>query len=103
MIIGYVYDGTPSAGGDGSATRYEVGETITTLPTGTWFPDLTSGSVSFRISGGNAAIDFGNGGYIEEGSNRYRRAVVKSDVGETPSGVAPEKSRRLPVPPALAK
>ena len=87
---------------DGSETRYEVGDTVTTLPTGTWFPDLTSGSVSFRISGGNAAIDFGNGGYIEEGSNRYTcasaggcqvtgREVLAGTIVQTPSGVAPEE------------
>ena len=98
----YVYDGTSSAGGDGSATRYEVGDVVTTLPTGTWFPDLTGGSVSFRISGGSAAIDFGNGGYIEEGSNRYTcasaggcqvrgREVRAGTIVETPSGVAPEE------------
>ena len=87
---------------DGSATRYDVGDTITTLPTGTWFPDLTRGSVSFRISGGSAAIDFGNGGYIEEGSNRYTcasaggcqvtgREVLAGTIVQTPSGVAPEE------------
>ena len=98
----YVYDGTPSAGGDGSESRYGVGDTITTLPTGAWFPDLTGGSVSFRISGGSAAIDFGNGGYIEEGSNRYTcasaggcqvrgREVRAGTIVQTPSGVAPEE------------
>ena len=87
---------------DGSATRYDVGDTITTLPTGTWFPDLSRGGVSFRISGGSVAIDFGNGGYIEEGSNRYTcasaggcqvtgREVLAGTIVQTPSGVAPEE------------
>ena len=86
----------------GISTRYVVGDAITTLPTGTWFPDLIRGSVSFRISGGSAAIDFGNGGYIEEGSNRYTcasaggcqvrgREVRAGAIVQTPSGVAPEE------------
>ena len=67
----YVYDGpTQAGGGDGSATRYAVGDVVTTLPTGTWFPDVTSGA-SFSISGGNAVISFNNGGYIEQGGFRY--------------------------------
>ena len=63
---------------------------------------MTRGSVSFRISGGSAAIDFGNGGYIEEGSNRYTcasaggcqvrgREVRAGTIVQTPSGVAPEE------------
>ena len=87
---------------EGTSTRYEAGDTVTALPTGTWFPDLIRGSVSFRISGGNAAIDFGNGGYIEEGSNRYTcasaggcqvrgREVRAGTIVQTPSGVAPEE------------
>ena len=56
---------------DGSATRYAVGDVVTTLPTGTWFPDVTSGSASFGFSDGNSVLNLGNGGYIEEGGFRY--------------------------------
>ena len=66
-----VFEYPEPGGGDGSETRYGVGDVVATLPTETWFPDLTRGNVSFRISGGSAVIDFGNGGYIEEGSYRY--------------------------------
>ena len=54
-----------------AGTRYEVGDVITTLPTGVWFPDVSRGGVSFSFSGGNAMIAFNNGGYIEEGGFRY--------------------------------
>ena len=55
---------------DGNETSYGVGDTITTLPTGFWTPDVTSGA-SFSFSGGNAVISFNNGGYIEEEGYRY--------------------------------
>ena len=98
----YVYDGPTQPGGGGSEARYEVGDAITTLPTGTWFPDVSRGGVAFRIIGGVPAIDFGNGGYIEEGSNRYTcasaggcelrgREVRAGTIVQTPSGVAPEE------------
>ena len=86
----------------GTSTRYVVGDAITTLPTGTWFPDFLGGGVAFRISGGSAEIDFGNGGYIEDGSYRYTcasaggcqvrgREVRAGTIVQTPSGVAPEE------------
>ena len=93
----------PGPGGQvGGETSYGVGDSINTLPTGTWFPDLIRGGVSFRISGGSAAIDFGNGGYVEEGSYRYTcasaggcqvrgREVLAGTIVQTPSGVAPEE------------
>ena len=59
-----------SGGGDGSETRYETGDEVTTLPTGTWTPDVTS-NASFSFSDGNTVISFNNDGYIEEGSYRY--------------------------------
>ena len=61
---------TVEDGGGGGARTYGVGETITTLPTGFWNPDLTSGA-TFIYSGGQARITFNNGGYIEEASIRY--------------------------------
>ena len=54
-----------------AGTRYEVGDVITTLPTGVWFPDVSRGGVSFSFSGGNAVFAFNNGGYIEEAGFRY--------------------------------
>ena len=66
----YVYPDPAQEGGDGSEVRYEVGAEVTTLPTGVWSPDVTSGA-SFSFSGGNAEISFNNGGYIEEGDYRY--------------------------------
>ena len=48
-----------------------TGETIDTLPTGSWFFDRLGGGVSFRISGGEPDIEFGEGGYLEKGSYRY--------------------------------
>ena len=92
----------PEPGGGGDRTEYGVGDAIATLPTGSWFPDVTRGSVAFRIVGGVPAIDFGNGGYIEEGSNRYTCAsaggcqlrgqeVRAGTIVQTPSGVAPEE------------
>ena len=81
---------------DGSATRYAVGDVVTTLPTGTWTPDVTSGG-SFSLSGGNSVLNLGNGGYIEEGGSRYtcestggcevrNREVLAGTIVETPSG-----------------
>ena len=86
---------TVNEGGGDSETRYGVGDVITTLPTGTWFPDLLRGGVSFRISGGSPVINFANGGYIEEGSHRYTceaasgcavrgREVTAGTIVETP-------------------
>ena len=89
----------------GSGTRYGVGDVVATLPTENWFPDLTRGNVSFRISGGSAVIDFGNGGYIEEGSYRFTCAsasgcqvrgrevragvIVQTSTADTPEDAQP--------------
>ena len=55
----------------GGGTRtYQTGETISTLPTGFWTPDVTSGA-SFQFSSGQVTISFNNGGYIEEAGIRY--------------------------------
>ena len=56
-------------GGSGG-TQYEEGDTITTLPTGSWIPDRLSGA-SFTSSGGKVTITFDDGGLIEEGDYRY--------------------------------
>ncbi len=61
----------PTGGDDTAETRYNVGDVITTLPTGIWFPDRLSGSVGFRFVDGKADIRFGNGGLIEENGYRY--------------------------------
>ena len=81
---------------DDSETRYAVGDVVTTLPSGTWFPDVTSGA-SFSLSGGNSVLSLGNGGYIEEEGYRYtcestggcevrNREVRVGTIVETPSG-----------------
>ncbi len=46
----------PTGGDDTAETRYNVGDVITTLPTGIWFPDRLSGSVRFRFVDGKADI-----------------------------------------------
>ena len=56
-------------------TRYEVGDVITTLPTGIWFPDRSSGSVGLTFVDGKADIRFGNGG-------AYRREWLQIHVRE---------------------
>ena len=90
----------PSAGTAG-AKRYSVDDRITTLPTGFWTPDVTSGG-SFQYSAGTATVRLNNGGYVEEGDYRYTCAssggcevvngtvtkgvVVESTTGDSPSG-----------------
>ena len=77
-----------------AGTRYEVGDVITTLPTGFWFPNVTSGGVQFSASGGNVRLVMSNGGYIEHGGFRYtcanaggcevsNRAVLAGTIVET--------------------
>ena len=51
-------------------TRYEQGDTVTTMPTGTWAPDRVS-KASFEFNGGRATIEFQDGGFVEEGDYRY--------------------------------
>ena len=65
--LGLTFCGDGTMGGE---TSYGVGDAIDTLPTGSWFPDVTSGG-SFSLSGGNAVVRLNNGGYIEEGDYRY--------------------------------
>ena len=55
------------AGGD---TRHEVGDTITSMPTGSWIPDTTSGA-SVTVSGGTVTIRFNDDGYVVENGIRY--------------------------------
>ena len=90
-----------SSGGTAGAKRYSVDDSITTLPTGFWTPDVTSGG-SFQYSAGAATVRLNNGGYIEEGDYRYTCAssagcevvngtvtkgvVVESTTGESVAG-----------------
>ena len=97
-----------SSGGTTGAKRYSAGDRITTLPTGFWTPDVTSGA-SFQYSGGTATVRLNNGGYIEEGDYRYacessggcevvngtvtRGVVVESSTGDgEPSSMADDHS-----------
>ena len=59
-----------SGGVSAGARRYRVNDLITTLPTGFWAPDVTSGG-SFQYSAGTATVRLNNGGYIDEGDYRY--------------------------------
>ena len=59
-----------SSGVSAGARRYGVDDVITTLPTGFWTPDVTSGG-SFQYSAGTATLSLNNGGYIDEGDYRY--------------------------------
>ena len=91
-------DGT---GGDGG-TRHGVGDTITSMPTGRWLPDITS-NASVSVSGSDVTIRFSNGGYVVENGIRYtcddsggcrvmNRVVelgVIVEATEPASGVAP--------------
>ena len=52
------------------STTYEVGDEITTLPSGFWVPNLLSGA-SFQSSGGQITILFNNGGLIIVGDVTY--------------------------------
>ena len=61
----------PGPDGSGGTTAYEVGETITTMPTGNWIFDRLGGDVGFGRAGGVVEIDFGDGGYVEKGDYRY--------------------------------
>ena len=59
-------------GGVGGAVSavYEVDDTVTTMPTGSWTPDrIDGGSVS--VSGGTVAISLQDGGFVEVGGYRY--------------------------------
>ncbi|MXX61763.1 MAG: hypothetical protein F4112_00610 [Holophagales bacterium] len=56
------------SGGGTSGTTYSVGDVITTLPTGSWFPNVCTGGCSLS---GNVKTVNSRGGYIEYGSYRY--------------------------------
>ena len=59
-------------GGVGGAVSavYEVDDTVTTMPTGSWDPDRIGGG-SVSASGGSVAISLQDGGFLEEGGYRY--------------------------------
>ena len=58
-------------GGGGGGTRYNVGDVITTLPTGSWFPSVTRSGCSVQVSGGTTTVQCGRGGNFEYQSYRY--------------------------------
>ena len=89
-------DDTP---GGGETTTFGSGDTISSLPSGNWFPDVTSGG-SFSSSGGNVTVQLNNGGYIEVGNYRYtcqsvggctvrNRQVQSGMIVQTSKGAAP--------------
>ncbi len=57
-------------GTGGGGTRHGVGDTITSMPTGRWLPDITS-NASVSVSGSDVTIRFSNGGYVVENGIRY--------------------------------
>ena len=59
------------ASGGGGGTRYNVGDVISALPTGSWFPSATRSGCSIQISGGRTTVQCGRGGNFEYGSYRY--------------------------------
>ncbi len=61
-------DGAGDPGG--GDTRHGVGDTITSMPTGSWFPDTTTGA-SFAVFGSTVTIRFNDGGYVVENGIRY--------------------------------
>ncbi len=54
-----------------STTTYNVGDDITTLPSGFWTPDRTANGASFSLVGGQVTITFSNNGLIEEDDITY--------------------------------
>ena len=81
----------------GETKTYATGETIDTLPTGSWSFDRLGGSVSWRTVGGEPDIQFGEDGYVERGSYRYTcesaggcrvrgREVTAGRIVQTPLG-----------------
>ena len=63
-------DAGGGGGGGGGGTRHQVGDTITSMPTGSWVPDTTS-NASFTSSGGTVTIRFSDDGYVVENGIRY--------------------------------
>ncbi len=98
---------TVQSGGGGGTRTYQTGETISTLPTGFWTPDVTSGA-SFQFSGGQVTISFNSGGYIEEAGTRYTcrasggcrivNRVVTQGTIEASGGGGGGGSNRAPAP-----
>ena len=59
-------------GGGGNDTTYTTGQTIETLPTGSWFPNQLGGGASFQSSGGTITITFsGTSSYMIHNGIRY--------------------------------
>ena len=97
----YAYADAPGPGGGGEAS-YGTGDTVATLPTGFWTPDVTSGG-SFGATGGDVTVRLDNGGYIEEGGHRYtcqsaggceivNRRVESGTIAQTAAGAPPGTS-----------
>ena len=55
----------------GLRTEYEVDDTITTVPTGTWSPDVVSGGATVSVQGRIVVIEFEDGAFVEQGDHRY--------------------------------
>ncbi len=57
-------------GGGGTGTRYGVGDTVTNMPSGSWFPSVLSGA-SFSSGGGSWTLTMRDDGYVEYRGYRW--------------------------------
>ena len=66
-------------GGGGSGSEFNVGDTITNMPSGSWVPSIVGGG-SFRLSGGSWTLTLRNNAYAQ---NRDYRWTCRSPGGCT--------------------
>ena len=59
-----------SSRGGGGGTQYEVGDTVTNMPRGSWFPSLIGGG-SFQLSGSSWILTLNNNAYALHGNYRW--------------------------------
>ena len=97
--------------GGGGGTTYATGQTITTLPTGSWVPNQLGGGTTFQSSGGTVTITFsGTSSYMIYNSIRYscldsngcqivnrrvtRGSIRASNVSSNSLAAAPQQNNR---------
>ena len=69
--------GEADNGGGGSGTRYEVGDTVANMPSGSWFPSIFGGG-SFSLSGGSWTLTLNENAYARQGNYRW---TCRSSLG----------------------
>ena len=99
-------DGQRSGGGGSTpGISYETGETITTLPTGFWFPDASGGGLSFEFSAGQVTLEFRHNAWLVAAGIRYTciatggcriddRVVTQGTIRATGTSVTPSVNRK---------